>query len=244
MTEPQPSELFHDAAGCHWGGRPHRGACRDRSREAGRALTELRTVLSRAETARRMLTTNSSFSPQTPLERPRLPKPPTPAGMGDTGEPPYDPDGAPFDDPDHEMMLAALDQVVMLLWPWHRNGRTTHWVADTGAAQLVDARPPWYDAEVGDEMFMGGQAVLAEVRGRLAAHFGYDAATARTVLGVVDEYVRELVNNERDGEVDNEDGDAGVFPDSLVTEDRCAECQRNKGKPHTSWCGLSKRDAV
>lgn len=229
--------------GCHWGGRPHLGPCRDRSREAGRALTEIRTVLSRAETARDLLATNSSFGPQTPLERPRTLKPAPVPGVVDAGEPPYALDAEPFDDPDHELMLAALDQIVVLLAPWRRGPQktTTHWVADTGPAQLVAGAPPAvYEAEVGDEMFMGQQAVLGELRGRLVAHFGYNRNTARTVAGVVDEYMRELVEKERD----DEEGDEGVFLDSLVAEDRCAECSRNKGKHHTSWCGLPKGDAV
>jgi hypothetical protein len=201
-------EQPHNPNGCHLAGWPHLGPCRDRSREAGRALTEIRTVLSRAATARLMLVTNCVAGPQSPLERPRLPKPETTLpGMVDAGEPPYDLDGEPFDDPDHALMVTALDQVRAILQPWRRGpGKTTHWVADAGPTQLVvSPAPVTYTDEVGDEMFMGEQAVLAELRARLAAHFTHDPATARTVLGIADEYMRELVDQEREGEDDDEE---------------------------------------
>lgn len=201
-------EQPHNPNGCHFAGRPHLGPCRDRSREAGHALTEIRTVLSRAATARRMLVTNCVGGPQSPLERPRLPKPSIP-GVVDAGEPPYDLDGEPFDDPDHALMVAALDQVAALLEPWRRGpGKTSHWVADIGPAQLVvPPAPAVYTAEVGDEMFSGGQAVLAELRGRLAARFAGEPGVAQAVLEVADDYMQELVDGESDGDPDDWDDD-------------------------------------
>lgn len=189
-------ERFHDAAGCHWGGRPHLGPCRDRSREAGRALTEVRTVLSRAETARQTLADHSAAGVYGPFERARMPKPSsTVPGLVDAGEPPYDPAAAPFDDPDHALMLAALDQVLAALAPWRRGpGKTAHWVADTGPAQLVaEPAPDAYHDEVGDEMFMGGQAVLAGLRERLCASPAIAPDALRAALDVMDGYLRELV---------------------------------------------------
>lgn len=190
-------EQYHEPAGCHWGGRPHLGPCRDRSREAGEALTEVRTVLSRAETALKTLTG------QIPLERHRNPMPPpTVGGMVDAGEPPVDDTRPrPFDDPDLTIMLDTLRQVIALLGPWRRAGRTVRWVREEdGPAQLVvPDLPPWYDVRLsGDEMTMGYQAVLGEVRQRLAAHFGHDPAHRSAAVGVVDEYMREIIENERD----------------------------------------------
>lgn len=190
-------EQYHEPAGCHWGGRPHLGPCRDRSREAGEALTEIRTVLSRAETALKTLTG------QIPLERHRQPKPPpTVGGMVDAGEPPVDDaHPRPFDDPDLTIMLDTLRQVIALLAPWRRAGRTVRWVQEDGPAQLVTpTQPPWFDDQgFGDEMTLGHQAVLGEVRQRLAAHFAHDPARQRTAVGVVDEFMREIIENERDG---------------------------------------------
>lgn len=201
-------EAFHDPAHCHWGGRPHLGPCRDRSREADFALTHIRTVLSHAETALRMLLDYSTDGHKDPLECPRLPKRIYPAGSSivDSGPPPADLDGRPFDDPDHTVMVAVLGQVITALRPWRRGaGKTLSWVADTGPAQLLVAGPPdWYEGEVGDEQFMAVQAVLTQLRARLAAHFLYDPDIAGTVLGVMDEFMRELVDEQ--AEDDEEQG--------------------------------------
>jgi len=211
-------EQFHDPAGCHLGGRPHLGPCRDRGREAGIALTAMRTLLSQTKTALRLLTVNRVSGPQSPLERPRLPKPHHP-GVVDCGEPPYDMNAEPFDDPDHAIMVETLGRISTLLAPWERTGKTTHWVTGPDPTQLVMPKPSAdYTDEVGDEMFMGQQAVLAELRGRLAAHLGYDPGTARTVLGIADEYMRELADQER--EDDEEDGSGHECRD----HDDAADC--------------------
>jgi hypothetical protein len=222
-------EAAHVPGGCHWGGRPHLGPCRDRSREAGNALSEVRTVLSRAITARGELVRRSAAGEFPPLERPRGPKQRHGReGWMDAGPPPAVPGGAPFDDPDHALMVAALDVAIAALSPWRRGpGATRNWVMDDGPAQLLVAGPPEaYEAEVGDEMFMGQQAVLGELRGRLAAHFGYDADTARTVLGVVDEYMRELVDKQREDEDDAGGHECHGHDDAAECDEFC--------NPH--WC--------
>lgn len=204
-------EIQHEVAGCHWGGRPHLGPCRDRSHEAGRTLTEVRTLLSRAETALATLTDRSAIGKWPALEWPRLPKP---AGQtGNMGEPPRDPAGEPFDDPDHFVMVAALHRVIGVLAPWRRGpGKTTHWVADTGPAQLVTSEdvPACYTDEVGDEMFMGQQAVLAGLRRHLAERFVNEPAIAAAVLFVADEYMQAEVDHEQSDEDDGEDDEDGL----------------------------------
>lgn len=186
-------EQFHDPAGCHWGGHPHLGACVDRGRQAGVALTEVRALRRRAETALAKLTVHP------PLERVRLPKTPGVGGMIPSGEPPADPGRPPFHDPDITQMRDALRQIVALLGPWQRTGPTERWVLPDQPAQLVPGEPPpWYTDEVGDEMFMGGQAVLAELRAHLVAAFGWNTSIQRNILYVVDQFVRDLVDRQRD----------------------------------------------
>lgn len=92
----------------------------ERGREAGRALTEVRTVLSRARTALREL--------DQPTEWHRLPKPDPIRGIVDCGEPPIDFTREKFNDPDIEQMRDALQQVVDLLTPWEKTGKTHRWV--------------------------------------------------------------------------------------------------------------------
>jgi hypothetical protein len=208
-------EVYHAPDGCHLGGRPHLGPCRDRSAEAGHALTEIRTVLSRAETTLRYLLDNSTDGRNGPAERPRLPKLPTGAGMIDAGEPPYAPGGQPFDDPDHALMVEALRQTISALAPWRRGpGKTKRWVADEGPTQLAKAMPnerynELYEDEVGDEMFQGHLAVLAELRRRLALNFMLAPNAQRTMLGVIDDFTRDLVEREREDEDDWEEVDRG-----------------------------------
>lgn len=203
-------ETYHAADGCHWGGIPHLGPCRDRSREAGNALTEVRTVMSRAETALLMLLkhSNAATSPYEPMEDPRLPKPPPTAGCVDNGEPPRDPNGVPFDDPDLPIMVARLRTVVKLLRPWARAGKTTHWVRpEDGYAQLVTAGDPdLYAAEVGDEMFSGEQAALAIARKRLAERLAHDPDAQAAATGIMDELMREMFEEQREHEDDGEGG--------------------------------------
>jgi hypothetical protein len=76
---------------------------RDRSTETSYALTEVRTVLSRAETARLNLDGPTEYALQ-------------PDGRRDYG--------TRTDDEDAALMRAALDQVVELLEPWRRTGRS------------------------------------------------------------------------------------------------------------------------
>lgn len=68
-----------------------------RGRDSSRALTEVRTVLSRAEAARELI---AALRPDT--ERPH-----------------------PVRDPDSDDMCAALDQVIAILTRWRRTGPTT-----------------------------------------------------------------------------------------------------------------------
>jgi hypothetical protein len=81
----------------------------DRGRDATKALTEVRTVLSRAETARKRL--------DWPTEWHRL----DPPVLGRT----IDFDRAKFEDPDAAEMRAALDQVIDLLSRWRKTGKST-----------------------------------------------------------------------------------------------------------------------
>ncbi len=92
-----------------------------RGRAASDALTEARTVLSRAETALRLLAR--------PREQFRVPKPPnTVPGTADMGAPPCDPDRPEHGyDPDITEIRAALRQVVALLEPWRKAGKTVAW---------------------------------------------------------------------------------------------------------------------
>lgn len=77
-----------------------------RGREATRALTEVRTVLSRAETARKVL--------EGPTEYHRSDGP---GGI--------DLERGRYEDPDAADMRAALDQVIELLSRWRKTGKAT-----------------------------------------------------------------------------------------------------------------------
>jgi len=186
-------EQQHNAAGCHWGGRPHPGACRDRGREAGYALTEVRTVLSRTRTALRVL------EPGRQIEWHRLPQTPQPARVTGNGAPPHDRSRPQFDDPDVELMRTALGHVVTLLEPWDRTGTAVRWVVPDAPSQLVhDGPSEVYEFDQVDEMTLGVLGVLAEVRRRLSAEY-LPAAVA-----LVDAYARDLVDAEREGQDDFE----------------------------------------
>jgi len=187
-------EQPHDAAGCHWGGRPHPGACRDRGQESGYSLTEIRTVLSRARTALRLL------SDTLPIEWHRLPKQPDPPGVTGNGAPPHDRSRGRFHDPDLLLMRAALAHVVTLLEPWDRTGTAKRWVTPDEPSQLLhDGPAEVYEFADTDEMTLAELAVLAEVRRRLSAEY-LPAAVA-----LVDAYARDLVDENRE----DDEGDEG-----------------------------------
>lgn len=101
-----------------------------RGREASKALTEVRTVLSRAETALRML--------EGPREAHRLPKPASAPGTADMGEPPEDRTRPRGYDPDITDMRAALEAVVALLSPWAKTGKTAAWCTPVDAPPALD----------------------------------------------------------------------------------------------------------
>jgi hypothetical protein len=88
------------------------GASADRGRDSGEALTSVRTVLSRAETALGELGpegTRTEFPPRT----------------GDQAQDNYPLRKAGrFEDPDAPSMRQALRAVVALLDPWRKTGRT------------------------------------------------------------------------------------------------------------------------
>jgi hypothetical protein len=88
------------------------GAAADRGRDSGEALTSVRTVLSRAETALEELGPEGT-------RREWAPK---------TGDPALDNyplrKAGRFEDPDAPAMRAALRAVVDLLGPWRKTGRT------------------------------------------------------------------------------------------------------------------------
>lgn len=105
--ETQPLE---DREGIDWS--PDQEPPTDRGRHAGTALTEVRTVLSRAQTALQRLEDHS------PLEWPPL-----------TGNPVLDgyrtrADGR-FDDPDLDDMIQILKITVGMLKRWERTGKAT-----------------------------------------------------------------------------------------------------------------------
>lgn len=189
-------EQPHDPRRCHWGGRPHLGACRDRGREAGYALTEVRTVLSRARTALNTLGDEAT-------EWHRLPKQPEPRGVTGNGAPPHDRSRPRFADPDVAFMRAALEHVVTLLEPWDRTGTATGWVTPAEPSQLVhDGPADVYEFDETDEMTLGYLAVLAEVRRMLSA------AYLPAAVQVVDAYARDLVDQERENAEDDGEGEA------------------------------------
>lgn len=102
----------------------------DRGREASKALTEVRTVLSRARTALEQL--------DRPAEWHRLPKPASPPGTADMGEPPEDRTRPAGYDPDITDMRAALNQVVALLAPWGKTGKTAAWCTPVDEPPSLD----------------------------------------------------------------------------------------------------------
>lgn len=86
----------------------------DRGRDVSQALTEVRTVLSRAETARRDLI-QMSYAGNRPGFR----------WDKETGETFWDlPPTGEAPDPDTEAMVEALDEVIRLLARWRKTGRT------------------------------------------------------------------------------------------------------------------------
>jgi hypothetical protein len=88
-------------------------AAADRGRDAGEALTSVRTVLSRAETALGELGPDGS-------------KTEWPPRTGDREQDAYSVRLAgTFEDPDAPAMRAALRAVVALLGPWRKTGRPT-----------------------------------------------------------------------------------------------------------------------
>jgi len=86
----------------------------DRGRDTSRSLTDVRTVLSRAETALADLT-RRSYHPNMPATRWDREA----DRWVETGELV----GGDQDDPDIEEMCAALEQAVSLLDKWRRTGR-------------------------------------------------------------------------------------------------------------------------
>ncbi|WP_086559893.1 hypothetical protein [Streptomyces africanus] len=88
------------------------GASADRGRDSGEALTSVRTVLSRAETALEELGPDGTRLEWAPK----------------TGDPEQDNyplrKAGRFEDPDAPAMRAALRAVVALLGPWRKTGRT------------------------------------------------------------------------------------------------------------------------
>lgn len=91
------------------------GASADRGRDSGEALTSVRTVLSRAETALEELGPDGSKTEWPPR----------------TGRAEDDWDGyaerkaAKFEDPDAPAMRTALRTAIAVLSPWRKTGRTT-----------------------------------------------------------------------------------------------------------------------
>lgn len=64
--------------------------------------------------------------------------------------------------------------------------------------------PREYRADDVDEMTAGSLAVLAAVRRRIEDALAGDPLTARKVTGVVDEYARDVHDNARDRDEDEE----------------------------------------
>lgn len=89
------------------------GASSDRGRDSGEALTSVRTVLSRAETALEELGPDGAKTEWAPR----------------TGDPALDNyplrKAGRFEDPDAPAMREALRAVVAVLSPWRKTGRTT-----------------------------------------------------------------------------------------------------------------------
>lgn len=106
----------------------------ERGSEAGVALTEIRTVRSRARTARDRL--------NRPWEEHRLPKPPSPPGTADMGEPPADRSKPMGYDPEVREMRAALDQTIALLERWEKTGKTKAWVVPVDPESVDNAPYP------------------------------------------------------------------------------------------------------
>ncbi len=70
---------------------------------------------------------------------------------------------------------------------------------------MTSPAPDPYEAEVGDEMFMGQQAVLAEARQRLLTGLAANPDAQQAALDVLDGYMRELVSDQEDDEEDDDD---------------------------------------
>lgn len=88
------------------------GAAADRGRDSGEALTSVRTVLSRAETALEELGPEGARTEWPPK-------------TGDRERDRYsDREARMFEDPDAPAMRQALRAVVALLGPWRKTGRT------------------------------------------------------------------------------------------------------------------------
>lgn len=118
-----PAERLHTSVSCDWvalrpvplttGQAPTASSDTprtDRGRDASRALTEIRTVLSRAQTARQLLDRPTEYQLHTAPRDSRdidfsLPQ---------------------VEDPDADAMRDALDQAIELLSRWQRTGRATH----------------------------------------------------------------------------------------------------------------------
>lgn len=89
------------------------GTVADRGRDSGEALTSVRTVLSRAETALKELGPDGSRDEWPPR-------------TGDREQDSYSVrNEGRFEDPDAPSMRQALRAVVALLGPWRKTGRTT-----------------------------------------------------------------------------------------------------------------------
>ena len=89
-----------------------------RGRQAGKSLTEARTVLKRATTARQVIAGTPEW-----VRTPKISH-----GAGDMSTPPIVFDQPKFADPDQREMLDALDIAAALLAPWAKTGKTETWV--------------------------------------------------------------------------------------------------------------------
>ncbi len=193
MTDaPVDTTKYHQPAGCHWRGRPHKNPCVSRAREDGKALKVVRDVLRQVEEALDLLRHSYATGPYGPLERPRT-----------AGRPALiDRSRELFDDPDLAIMCAVLDQVTDLLQPWmrDRNAKVERWVQPGPAEELLTALPDCYEAEVGDEQFMGQQAVLGQLRARLTSQYRSNQWMLRGLLDEIDRFMQEMVDEQRDAE--------------------------------------------
>jgi hypothetical protein len=175
-------------------------ADRGRGREASHALTEVRTVLKRAESALAAL--------DQPRETARVPKPPnTVPGTADMGEPPTDPARPEAGyDPDITDMRAALDAVVALLSPWRRTGSTTSWCEPV-------AEPPALDFDAIRARYARVEALAdSELKGfALAAAAGLAGTISASDVPVLLEHVAALAAQLAAARGDGTDGDGSLF---------------------------------